>query len=1698
MPPKTRTKCRMPLAYDNPSDKCWFNALMVIISVFRPFLNILSSSNGNRPVSDFLKQIFENQPTCRNSGDVQIVDTAKVLRAFRQAIQEHLGQHDNQSSCNYKQLLHMLNNTGYHDPVEAWDLIHEIVRYEQHTPQEGRDIGVQVNAMLTCTRCKKTRIHDAKETQYMHEAIQLKALMKIKNPSVQTAIQHFFASEPNIQVRCCHGQQNVRHDKFFECVQGDSGIVFHGAFMPHTLQKYRHTKFNINDEIRLPLQGSSSGFQSSYELIGFTARIIDRGHHVAVILDEKGNAWTYDDENICKGLPKESWVPGLMLYELWDPKVKTAGVEFPQNVILECDTERLQSSASSDSNGSGKSTITPIQDCTTKRGRRSQLTDRYKPEQPKNNKKKKDCPVREDTQQLSQVSPTDPSTAVLTGSTTNQAQSLPSSGTNGSDQTSQTWSEKRVAQNKLEERFPADTWVWVKKKAEFLVARITKAITDKAMNIQWAHNSEFQQVNISRILRKLEVGEERIVFGLPHDRGRSLSLAKVEALLKSKGGQRNLISPTLTPEGDEQEGSYSGLVFTEATLNWDSSAFPWLLSSDSGFDPLELIGRSFPLPSTVPYDCFKANQEFPAHPSFGNCVREIGLIMQQLPAECRLYQLLFVWIHLLPILLLRSVETCSAKDLAKLIAGRCKLLMKGEWKDLYAKAVKDALKITERATRRQERPASVQTVQNKVKRANICIRRGNLSKGARILTGDGISKDPNAHTELREKHPQNVPVASFPHDYVPPPPPETNKNELAFLMSIPNMARVAGAFPAESHQDQWGWRPREYIALMLQDPDICDIVMEIFIQPRFEGKLPEMYGECYRGGQLLALSKAPKPGNRPITIGDAFRRLLDKALQPFSKKPLANMFEQSFNNVKQFASGSTDGAEKYIVTALLALREDPAPADAPNNLEEDPVAIMLLDSENAFNAIYRQVVFDMITRSYDRTYAQGRLTKHNTIVLPEAFSVHIPSIRGHYEGDGRLIYIDALRQPHEIVSRTGTQQGCVMGGKLFNIGTFSVVGTTMADHPEVYCPMFSDNLALVGRLSKIFKAAEDLRLSLREIGLRLQPADSAVYIPSYNKQEAAPQILTDLRVQYPEFSCMPWSKEGINLLGCPVGTDEFVQQRLEIICNRISLCSDQFSVVDDGLIHFQLHKLSVNAMLPYFLRTAIPALTVPYAQQVDALIWKALLDFSEVPLTDRCDTELQHIFQDARRQLAMRIGEGGFGVTPNECVTIPAFYSGVSKALRFAATCGFSPIKEYLGSPEFRDNPLCVAYIKARDDLIAWGAKEPEPQDTTTPSSAAQVNGDKAADGRKEKKPIILPTLETITAHTGQAELQFPDQKALTRLTQKAHQQWSADGLTAEGKTRTKHLSKQVIKAYGTEDETARYFQEVGGFTEDLELYNSPLAFLAHTESLEESFPKAVFSVVFTYHLGIPVPRCLQSRTTSRCEACNEQLDRFGHHRMTCKCTASYQAAHAQLAKACEDIMRKSGVPYTDKGVPSHLTANKKVGDALCTLSSGCRQLVLDYTVVHPRLGTSAAAGQWNQSALANAVKHKWNKHGSQYNVMGFAFAPCAMTTYGHVDANLLRLLYILAKKRAHLVHVHHRPFSSFDMLFGRFFAQGRARIGAAAAKGMALRALGVSAMGVSKVFLKHIAPARYRDQNLSAGPHMAAGHAQWRLILSL
>jgi hypothetical protein len=49
----------------------------------------------------------------------------------------------------------------------------------------------------------------------------------------------------------------------------------------------------------------------------------------------------------------------------------------------------------------------------------------------------------------------------------------------------------------------------------------------------------------------------------------------------------------------------------------------------------------------------------------------------------------------------------------------------------------------------------------------------------------------------------------------------------------------------------------------------------------------------------------------------------------------------------------------------------------------------------------------------------------------------------------------------------------------------------------------------------------------------------------------------------------------------------------------------------------------------------------------------------------------------------------------------------------------------------------------------------------------------------------------------------------------------------------------------------------------------------------------------------------------------------------------------------------------------------------------------------------------------AQKAKDKWNKHGRNYDVIGYTFAPRVMTTYGQIHGHLLRLCGLCEKSPA-------------------------------------------------------------------------------------
>jgi hypothetical protein len=102
------------------------------------------------------------------------------------------------------------------------------------------------------------------------------------------------------------------------------------------------------------------------------------------------------------------------------------------------------------------------------------------------------------------------------------------------------------------------------------------------------------------------------------------------------------------------------------------------------------------------------------------------------------------------------------------------------------------------------------------------------------------------------------------------------------------------------------------------------------------GYLPPRYREHLAGGQLVALSKHPKPGIRPICISDAWRRLTARGLGTVCQHHLQKKFQHSKSTALQFGGNTKNRANNmYHLSASMAESSFRPEAGPPSQEQAD-------------------------------------------------------------------------------------------------------------------------------------------------------------------------------------------------------------------------------------------------------------------------------------------------------------------------------------------------------------------------------------------------------------------------------------------------------------------------------------------------------------------------------------------------------------------------------------------------------------------------------------------------------------------------------------------------------------------------------------------------------------------------------------------
>jgi hypothetical protein len=314
---------------------------------------------------------------------------------------------------------------------------------------------------------------------------------------------------------------------------------------------------------------------------------------------------------------------------------------------------------------------------------------------------------------------------------------------------------------------------------------------------------------------------------------------------------------------------------------------------------------------------------------------------------------------------------------------------------------------------------------------------------------------------------------------------------------------------------------------------------------------------------------------------------------------------------------------------------------------------------------------------------------------------------------------------------------------------------------------------------------------------------------------------------------------------------------------------------------------------------------------------------------------------------------------------------------------------------------------------------------------------------------------------------------------------------------RVKHLSTSRTSAIEATKPSILQSSHVHAWKSDQELTYSPLQWMTNTASLTQPFSKIHWQIHTSYTLGVNVPGEVQPRRADGTCVCRRscgsgQPDALGHHAMNCG-TTNCQGGHDYIDDQLIALVKQAGVRGTNNKnwIPKHNDIDNSQGDGLVYLScADHRNLyqVYDVTLVHPvtvSMGPgSAPHPRFKHSKVGQAHTLKMNAHRDLYALRSVDFFPCVASTYGALEADFLRFLYILASRRAHYIKASFRPDADLQHLLATYFAINKAKIGVAVAKGMVYRSLSLNRDGLKPV---NLPKGRHVEQELAMDgmPHV-------------
>ena len=924
---------------------------------------------------------------------------------------------------------------------------------------------------------------------------------------------------------------------------------------------------------------------------------------------------------------------------------------------------------------------------------------------------------------------------------------------------------------------------------------------------------------------------------------------------------------------EQPAASFGGFEFWDNETKCDE-AWTWLRT----FDPTKLLIK-------------RHETEAPSDEEGGQlwrkCVKETILVMQQFLkigddgryARDEWYDRLIMTLKILPILILRVNKRDSFSLRSKKMCRRARQFLTGKWKTLMMGAERESKASNDYLASLIEREGGRQSDSSRTRQrlALEHARKLHLSKAMGILNSAGLAKDAPEEVVrmLKDLHPSEpVPQAATAHG---PGGMTLDAKQFEFINGSWVDVQIRRS-KSGTATDQFGWGGKEFWWPLRQDDEVMTLLAEVVFRPLAAGYLPEAYREHLAGGRLVAPSKAPKPGIRPICMGDTWRRLVAKGLHYHTKTQLDAYFQTRHGRALQFGGSMQNGVSRMFHTIAAIAEENKLPGgdvSQRQQLDANPIAIVCLDVSNAFNCLLREVLFEFLSKGC-KAHLQGQ-SQPDVSTQPECegWDLLWNIVQAHYGVHGILKYYSG-GEVMTISSESGVHQGDPLGSTLFALALHPIIMKVADAHPDVLILAYADNVFMIGRISDLCGAISYYKLQLAEADLRLNPTESEAYVPAWESAQQdeiqqCPHItLRDSKqaIHVSDDIEIPLRREGIKVLGCPVGSREYSEELLTKTVEKIVSSLKVLRGFPELHLRSQIAQFCVNTKITYFLRAKYPEVGVDTLEDLDVAFedfYAHTLEFPDLyHKPDRCDDSKAYL--RTLKQICFDIRDGGLGLTSANCIAPAALYATML-------------------------------------DFVIWWDKHEELKVRASENYAAanitcaldcmeQCGGiqraDEFVDPPLADSPLQLPTAVGVLHWPVQ---KLPSQRTITRAL-KAHDRKQFISELPEGdKLRLKAVSRQAVPALSQESDIAP-----GDNSRD-SLYQTPMSL--HGLMCQYELSNEAFLVTSAIAFGYPMPKSVPTAAG--------QQDKWGDIALNGSSSVRIKT-HNRIAYEVASIARESGI----------------------------------------------------------------------------------------------------------------------------------------------------------------------------------------------